>query len=132
VFWEFINFAHSEIFAIGAFVGVEILIALNATGVLARATVLESYGWLVLAILAGMAAAGTMAVIVERIAYRPLRNAPRLVPLISAVGVSFFLQDAIRLTESLTTGQFYRVFPSFGNFDSLVPLYNFAMGANRH
>ncbi|MDR3576173.1 MAG: branched-chain amino acid ABC transporter permease [Anaerolineaceae bacterium] len=127
---EFINFAHSEIFAIGAFVGVEMLIALNASGVLTNATVLESYGWLVLAILAGMAGAGAMAMLVERIAYRPLRNAPRLVPLISAVGVSFFLQDAIRLTESLTTGQFYRVFPSFGNFDSLVPLYNFAMGAN--
>ena len=53
----------------------------------------------------------------ERIAYRPLRGAPRLVPLISAIGVSFFLQDAIRLVESLTTGQFYRVFPTFGNFD---------------
>ncbi len=127
---EFINFAHSEIFAIGAFVGVEILIALNGSGVLAHATVLQAYGWLVLAILAGMAASGIMAVIVERIAYRPLRNAPRLVPLISAVGVSFFLQDAIRLTESLTTGQFYRVMPSFGNFDSLVPLYNFAVGAS--
>src|SRR5271157_3161344 len=101
---EFINFAHSEIFAIGAFVGVEILIALNASGVLARTSTLGAYGILVLAILAGMAAAGTMAMIVERIAYRPLRNAPRLVPLISAVGVSFFLQDAIRLTESLTTG----------------------------
>jgi branched-chain amino acid transport system permease protein len=127
---EFINFAHSEIFAIGAFVGVEILIALNKSGVLAQASVLGAYGWLVLAILAGMAAAGIMAMIVERIAYRPLRNAPRLVPLISAVGVSFFLQDAIRLTESLTTGQFYRVIPSFGNFDSLVPLYNFAVGAS--
>ena len=127
---EFINFAHSEIFAIGAFVGVEMLIALNKSGVLAHASVLAAYGWLVLAIVAGMAASGIMAMIVERIAYRPLRNAPRLVPLISAVGVSFFLQDAIRLTESLTSGQFYRVIPSFGNFDALVPLYNFAVGAS--
>jgi branched-chain amino acid transport system permease protein len=126
---EFINFAHSEIFAIGAFVGVEFLIILNTQGMLAGATVLVAYGWLVIAIIGGMAAAGTMAVIVERVAYRPLRNAPRLVPLISAIGVSFFLQDAIRLIESLTTGQFHRIIPSFGNFDDRVPLFNFGMGA---
>ena len=123
---EFINFAHSEIFAIGAFVGVEILIALNNAGMLAGASVLAAYGWLVLAILAGMAAAGATAVLVERIAYRPLRNAPRLVPLISAIGVSFFLQDAIRLVESLTTGQFHRIIPSFGNFDERLPLFAFS------
>lgn len=122
---EFINFAHSEIFAIGAFVGVEFLIALNNGGLLAGASLLGAYGWLVLAIIAGMAAAGTIAVLVERIAYRPLRNAPRLVPLISAIGVSFFLQDAIRLIESLTTGQFHRIIPAFGNFDTRIPLFSF-------
>ena len=127
---EFINFAHSEIFAIGAFVGVEVLIALNSGGLLAGATVLGAYGWLVFAILAGMAAAGTTAVLVERIAYRPLRNAPRLVPLISAIGVSFFLQDTIRLTESLTTGQFHRIIPSFGNFDDRLPLFSFPLSGN--
>jgi branched-chain amino acid transport system permease protein len=125
---EFINFAHSEIFAIGAFVGVEVLIALNNYGLLGGASVLAAYGWLVFAILAGMAAAGTTAVVVERIAYRPLRNAPRLVPLISAIGVSFFLQDAIRLVESVTTGQFHRIIPSFGNFDQRVPIFNTTMG----
>ena len=61
--------------------------------------------------------------LMERTAYRPLRNAPRLVPLISAIGVSFFLQDAIRLTESLTTGQFHRIIPTFGNFDQRVSLF---------
>jgi branched-chain amino acid transport system permease protein len=125
---EFINFAHSEIFAIGAFVGVEFLIAINGAGVLAGASVLAAYGWLVLAILGGMAASGTAAVIVERVAYRPLRNAPRLVPLISAIGVSFFLQDLIRLVESLTTGQFNRIMPPFGNFDSRMPLFSFMAG----
>lgn len=125
---EFINFAHSEIFAIGAFVGVEILIALNSGGLLAGASVLVAYGWLALAIVAGMAAAGTTAVIVERLAYRPLRNAPRLVPLISAIGVSFFLQDLIRMVESLTTGQFNRIIPSFGNFDNRLPLFAFSIG----
>jgi branched-chain amino acid transport system permease protein len=126
---EFINFAHSEIFAIGAFVGVEILIALNNTGVLAGAPLLAAYAWLIFAILAGMVVAGGTAVLVERIAYRPLRNAPRLVPLISAIGVSFFLQDLIRLVESLTTGQFQRIMPSFGNFDSRLPLFTLPVGS---
>lgn len=125
---EFINFAHSEIFAIGAFVGVEFLIALEGAGVLAGASVLAAYGWLIIAILGGMAAAGATAVIMERLAYRPLRNAPRLVPLISAIGVSFFLQDAIRLIESLTTGQFHRIIPSFGNFDERLSLAAFNIG----
>lgn len=124
---EFINFAHSEIFAIGAFVGVELLIALAAAGLLGgENSLLSAYLWLLVALLAGMLVAGTTAVLVERIAYRPLRNAPRLVPLISAIGVSFFLQDAIRLIESVTTGQFHRIIPTFGNFDSRLPLFTVA------
>lgn len=125
---EFINFAHSEIFAVGAFVGVEILIALDKFGVLADASILMAYIYLVLAILGGMLAAGGLAVAVERVAYRPLRHASRLVPLISAIGVSFLLQDVIRLVESLTTGQFNRIFPTFGNFDSRVILAKMTMG----
>jgi len=119
---EFINFAHSEIFAIGAFVGVEILIALEGAGQLSNIPIWLAYVFLILAVLAGMAAAGGMAMLVEATAYRPLRNAPRLVPLISAIGVSFFLQDAIRFTESITTGQFHRIIPTFGNFDQRVSL----------
>ncbi len=125
---EFINFAHSEIFAVGAFVGVEILIALDKFGILADASLLMAYIYLVLAILGGMLAAGGLAVAVERVAYRPLRHASRLVPLISAIGVSFLLQDVIRLVESLTTGQFNRIFPTFGNFDSRVILAKMTMG----
>jgi branched-chain amino acid transport system permease protein len=120
---QFINFAHSEIFAIGAFCGVEALIALDGAGILAKAGTISSFGYLGLALLIGMAAAGGMAVLVERIAYRPLRNSPTLVALISAIGVSFALQDVIRLTESLTTGQFYRVIPTFGNFDNHINLF---------
>ncbi len=125
---EFINFAHSEIFAIGAFVGVEVLIALDGAGVLKNSSAVGAYAWLVFGLLCGMAAAGLAAVLMERIAYRPLRNAPRLVPLISAIGVSFFLQDAIRLTESLTTGQFYRVIPSFGNFENRLQFASIPLG----
>jgi len=127
---EFINFAHSEIFAVGAFVGVEVLIALKETGVLDKASLGLNYMFLILAILAGMVAAGALAVAVERVAYRPLRNAPRLVPLISAIGVSFLLQDSIRLVEGLTTGQFNRIFPTFGNFDQRLVFGQLAMGAS--
>jgi branched-chain amino acid transport system permease protein len=106
---EFINFAHSEIFIVGAFVGVEILLGLKSAGLL------ESLPWvlvLLLILAAGMVVSGTLAVVVERVAYRPLRNAPRLIPLISAIGVSFFLQDAIRLFESLWNNAFNLVYPT--------------------
>src|SRR3989304_6872029 len=78
---EFINFAHSEIFVFGAFVGVEILLGLKAAGVLDS---LSPFLVLVLLLLAGMAASGLLAGLVERVAYRPLPGAPRLVPPISA------------------------------------------------
>jgi len=125
---EFINFAHSEIFAVGAFVGVEILIALDKVGILKGASLGMAYAYLILAIVMGMAAAGALAVAVERVAYRPLRGAPRLVPLISAIGVSFLLQDVIRLIEGLTTGQFNRIMPTFGNFDRRLNIGRFALG----
>jgi branched-chain amino acid transport system permease protein len=106
---EFINFAHSEIFITGAFVGVEILLGLKAAGLL------DSLPWplvLVLILAMGMAASGGLAVLIERVAYRPLRSAPRLIPLISAIGVSFFLQDAIRLFESVWRNAFNLVYPT--------------------
>src|SRR6266508_428694 len=106
---EFINFAHSVIFIVGAFVGVEILLGLKSAGLL------DSLPWvlvLLLILLAGMAGSGALAVLVERAAYRPLRHAPRLIPLISAIGVSFFLQDAIRLFESVWRNAFNLVYPS--------------------
>ena len=125
---EFINFAHSEIFAIGAFTGVEFLILMDKLGVLKTASPMGSYLYLTMALVVSMTAAGGMAMLVERTAYRPLRNSPKLVPLISAIGVSFDLQDIIRLVESLTTGQFYRVFPTFGNFDKRLPLFSLPTG----
>ncbi len=106
---EFINFAHSEIFIVGAFVGVEILLTLKSHAML------ETLPWpLVLlgVLLAGMLASGVLAVTIERVAYRPLRAAPRLIPLISAIGMSFFLQDVIRLFESLWRNAFNLVYPS--------------------
>jgi branched-chain amino acid transport system permease protein len=106
---EFINFAHSEIFVTGAFVGVEILLGLKAAGLL---EVVSPFLVLLVAIVLGMLASGLLAVTIERVAYRPLRGAPRLVPLISAIGVSFFLQDAIRLFESIWRNAFNLVYPT--------------------
>src|SRR6266536_5906640 len=106
---EFINFAHSEIFIVGAFVGVELLLGMKSAGWL------EALPWvlvLLLILVAGMAVSVVLAVIVERTAYRPLRHAPRLIPLISAIGVSFFLQDAIRLFESVWRNAFNLVYPT--------------------
>ena len=105
---EFINFAHSEIFVVGAFVGVEILLSLQSAGILERAP------WilvLLVVLLAGAVISGLLAVTIERVAYRPLRTAPRLIPLISAIGVSFFLQDAVRLIESIWRNAFNLVYP---------------------
>jgi branched-chain amino acid transport system permease protein len=59
-----------------------------------------------------MIASGLLAVTIERVAYRPLRHAPRLIPLISAIGVSFFLQDIIRLIESVWRNAFNLVYPT--------------------
>jgi branched-chain amino acid transport system permease protein len=106
---EFINFAHSEIFVVGAFVGVEVLLGLKARGVLGN---LSPFLVLILLLLAGMLVSGLLAAAVERVAYRPLRSAPRLIPLISAIGVSFFLQDAVRLFESLWRNAFNLVYPT--------------------
>jgi branched-chain amino acid transport system permease protein len=116
---QFINFAHSEIFIIGAFVGVEILLGLKAAGVL------ETVPWvlvLLLVLLAGMVGSGFLAFAVERVAYRPLRHAPRLIPLISAIGVSFFLQDAIRLFESVWRNAFNLVYPTIDTLNERFEL----------
>jgi branched-chain amino acid transport system permease protein len=116
---EFINFAHSEIFIIGAFVGAELLLGLESSGALA---VLSPAFVVLLLIFAGMLASGLAAAALERAAYRPLRGAPRLVPLISAIGASFFLQDFIRLLESLWRNTFYLSYPTLDLLDQNVPL----------
>lgn len=116
---EMINFAHSEIFVAGAFVGVEILLGMEAAGSLGA---FHPLMLLVIILAAAMAFSGLLAVSVERVAYRPLRGAPRLVPLISAIGVSFFLQDIIRLVESLWQNAFFRTYPSIDFFDRRITL----------
>jgi branched-chain amino acid transport system permease protein len=116
---EFINFAHSEVFVLGAFVGVEILLLMESAGQLAT---LHPIVVLLVVIVAGMVMSGLAAMALERVAYRPLQGAPRLVPLISAIGVSFFLQDALRLFESLWRNTFYLTFPALDILDHALPL----------
>ncbi|MGH2357700.1 MAG: branched-chain amino acid ABC transporter permease, partial [Candidatus Limnocylindria bacterium] len=90
-----INFAHGEIFMSGAFGGYFVATALQGFGFL-NANPITSIVSVVLMMAGAMAVSVTLALLVERIAYRPLRNAPRLVPLISAIGASFFLQYTFR------------------------------------
>ena len=90
-----INFAHSEIFMIGVFAS---LFAMHAIGIepgTAAKTGFALVGVLVLVTVVGMVASGTTAVVMERVAYRPLRkrNAPRLAFLITAIGISLTLQE---------------------------------------
>ncbi len=90
-----INFAHGEIFMAGTFGGYFVATALAAIGFL-NLNPLTSIISVLLMMVGAMAVSVTLALLVERIAYRPLRNAPRLVPLISAIGASFFLQYTFR------------------------------------
>src|SRR4029450_3275989 len=77
---------------------------------------------LIVILAAGMAISGGLAVLVERVAYRPLRSAPRLIPLISAIGVSFFLQDLVRLVESIWRNAFNLVYPTIEPLDGRLGL----------
>ncbi|GAA1333651.1 branched-chain amino acid ABC transporter permease [Pseudonocardia xinjiangensis] len=89
---QLINFAHGEIFMVGAYGGLAMFTYLLPTFVQQR-----WYLALPLLLIAGAAVAMGVAVAMERFAYRPLRHAPRLAPLITALGVSVALQEAVRV-----------------------------------
>ncbi len=88
---QLINFAHGEIYMVGAFG------ALATFQALPDAAAANPFVALPVVMLAAMAVAVAVAVAMERLAYRPLRRAPRLAPLITAIGVSIVLQEAVRL-----------------------------------
>jgi branched-chain amino acid transport system permease protein len=101
-----INFAHGEIYMIGAFTAFIV------------ASVLSIYGFpsvtvFILTVLAATVWAGAYGFTVERLAYRPLRTAPRLSPLISAIGMSIFLQNYVLLAQT----------PDFLAFPELIPVF---------
>jgi branched-chain amino acid transport system permease protein len=90
---KLLNFAHGDVFMVGSFIGFGML---NLLGGSASPAVPV---WLLLVImtLVAMAGCAALGVVIERFAYRPLRNAPRIAPLISALGVSFFLANSMQL-----------------------------------
>lgn len=113
-----INFAHSEVFMIGAVAGVE-------TFRYAGPHVGNPYVLLVLALIIGGTVSGLTAVAMEKLAYRPLRRrgyTNRLVPLITAIGVSFLLQDLVRLAEGLWHNEFYMNYPSNASLERNLDL----------
>src|SRR5512139_596969 len=87
-----INFAHSEVFMSGPYTAYYVAAAFYSSGFLDRQPIL----CLVVIFLVAMATSTLIAFLLERVAYRPLRNAPRLIPLITAIGASFFLQYTFR------------------------------------
>jgi branched-chain amino acid transport system permease protein len=87
---ELINFAHGDVFMIGSFVAFGMW---GTLGVTLSTGTLGVVGGLLVTGLIAMIACGALNVMIERVAYRPLRNAPKLAPLITAVGFSFILQN---------------------------------------
>jgi branched-chain amino acid transport system permease protein len=87
-----INFAHGEVFMAGAFISFFFADAYVKSGFLNA----NPYVALLILFVVSIVASTVVAVLLERIAYRPLRNAPRLVPLITAIGASLFIQNAFR------------------------------------
>jgi branched-chain amino acid transport system permease protein len=90
---ELINFAHGEIFMCGSFVAWGLITSLGFTGTIQDPILLVLVMFVVF--LVSMFTMGVLGVVIERFAYRPLRNAPRLAPLITAIGVSFILQNIV-------------------------------------
>lgn len=125
---ELINFAHGDIFMIGTFISITIFDQFGITASSAPRG-FSLIGLLLLALLGSMLICAVLGVVIERVAYRPLRNAPRLAPLISAIGVSLILEDVGKLWKGITIVSFPQIFPqityyigpvSFSSVDILV------------
>src|SRR5262249_21093107 len=101
---ELINFAHGDVFMVGSFVAI---VVLNLVGITGPLVGWQLIGMLALLFAICMGFCGLLGIVIERVAYRPLRNAPRLAPLISAIGVSLILENVALLR--------------FGNNNVLVP-----------
>jgi branched-chain amino acid transport system permease protein len=113
---ELINFAHGDVFMIGTFVTIIVLELLGVTNTINNPVVL--IGVLLITAVVAMVFCGLLGVVIERVAYRPLRNAPRLAPLITAIGVSLILEDLAKL----------RFGSSFVGVPSVFPNITFKVG----
>jgi branched-chain amino acid transport system permease protein len=123
---KLLNFAHGDIYMIGAFVGFGLLDLFN--GGTPEATVsIPLVLLLVLMLVGAMFGGGMLGVVIERVAYRRLRNAPRVAPLITALGVSFFLENATLL---ILGGQYesYNTYGLDANSQGEAPLWSHGVG----
>jgi branched-chain amino acid transport system permease protein len=108
---ELINFAHGEIYMIGAFTALIVASVLTMNG-------MTGVSVLILASLVAVIYAAAYGFTVEKIAYRPLRKAPRLSPLISAIGMSIFLQNYVLLAQTSDFLPFPSLIPSLPFMES--------------
>ena len=108
---ELINFAHGDVFMWSTLVTLVVVQAMGITGAL---TGLSLIGVLLLLIVIGVAVSAGLNVFIERVAYRPLRRAPRLAPLIAATGASFILENAAQLWSGSSFFAFPTIFPTLG------------------
>ena len=107
---ELINFAHGDVFTLGAAISIPVMGAFGlAEG---NALVVTSLLALIAVFMIVMALTGVINVVIERVAYRPLRAAPRLAPLITAVGVSFLLEGILALWIGNSTVHYPDLLPS--------------------
>ena len=107
---ELINFAHGDIFMIGTLISITIFGLLGITNN-SQPTGLTLAAVLIITCLGAMLVCAVLGVAIERVAYRPLRNAPRLAPLISAIGVSLILEDIGKLWKGVNFVSFPQIFP---------------------
>jgi branched-chain amino acid transport system permease protein len=106
---ELINFAHGDIYTLGSFIALAVFGALGVTGELHGSALAIDAG---LALVAAAVSCGVIGMLVERVAYRRLRNAPRLAPLITAIGVSFILENVMQAWKGSAPLPFPAVFPN--------------------
>lgn len=89
-----INFAHGEVYMIGAYVGITTIVGVPMLGITAVPLIIF------IAFVVSILVTSSYGFAVERVAYKPLRGSPRLVPLISAIGMSIFLQNYVANGQS--------------------------------
>ena len=106
---ELINFAHGDVYTLGTFFSLAILTALGVSGELHGTALL---GAVLLAIVGSMLLCGIVGVLIERLAYRRLRGAPRLAPLITAIGMSFILENVMQLWRGPSPVPFPQIIPN--------------------
>jgi branched-chain amino acid transport system permease protein len=120
---KLLNFAHGDVFMVGSFIGFGTLQALGGSA----DPVVPVWALLILITLAAMCGCALLGVVIERFAYRPLREAPRIAPLISALGVSFFLAYSMQLLF----GAQQRDYDSFSLCNACLYLTGFHVGGVR-